>query len=314
MNTTTRIGHISCLLALLGVVACGDRGGGTDTSEQSGHAAGESTGTTSQAFTNGWWSETVFGPADIDTGLSPSSWTCFLSGAGEELISGKYLGNGPEGFIGARIDARTHTWHMLSQFGAAQGIPPAAPVANWGPSVAIMCVPAPMAVPIKNYVNLPYGPEFKSTGPVSLNTAPDPHLMCGLTAIFADNETTGNNFPWAVNGGVNKDGTLSGDSAWVQDNNGLWVLNGSGVSEASATCVDFSENWGGWTWFGNTTENLLQVDINQVQCWLSGIGGNFNSTYPVNNQDGVFLGYSFPSKTWSVTFDGGKSNRVLCGK
>jgi hypothetical protein len=259
------------------------------------NAGNEDVGTYTSAFTNGYWTYTWYGPKDVDTGLNPSSWTCFLAGAGEWLTSGD--GSGNPGYAGAYINNSTNTWHFLSRY-------PFSNLTSYGPGASIMCVPAPRTGWAQYYHTYTTSSGRQYLAPVS-----DTNRICALVAVYNDSAT---DEAWTQNGAT---GVGSGDSAYITSDGVNYYLDGTGNAEAIATCFDHTAGGyhGHFGCYGNTSCPMITGNINTYQCVIDGLGGQFDWTYPnINPSNGAWIRYNSSTTQWTAEVDNGKALTTRC--
>jgi hypothetical protein len=253
---------------------------------------GERTGSSAQAYTDGYYLYTWQADIDQNTGLSSQQWTCFLAGVGGEIASNLSEGGSLTGYAGATIE--NGDWHMLNRTGYWSEL-------TSGTGSSISCVPVANRTGIAHWTG---GTAIKLG-----SASADPNLVCGLIAI-GDTTASGTDVKWRVNG---PSGLGSGDSAYTYVSGGEWYLGGSGNAEAWATCVDRTPGTPGWAWEyngGSGTSNVLQQNIDTTQCFLTGVGGWFGVTN--SPSQGVWINYASSSQMYSETIDEGQALGVTC--
>ena len=134
-----------------------------------------------------------------------------------------------------------------------------------------------------------------------------------LGTAYNDANTELEDWAWTANGAT---GVGSGDSAFIKVNNeGNYVLSGSGNAEAIATCFDQTPGGfnGAFSCFGNgSCSNFFEGNRDTFQCVLTGLGGSFISTDPIDPNNGAFVNFDSTTNFWSVVVDSGKAVTGTC--
>jgi hypothetical protein len=282
---TIRIGLVLCLVSALPGLGCADPVGDAEQERRS-----EPVGSVSSGFTNGYWWYTINGNHTVNTGLSGAQWTCFLRG-----VQGSLQGDYSRDFGNTNLEVRAYIstgdlWYFtVDNNGNGQAL-----------GGSVMCVPAEPII-ASTYWDTGFGKEA-----LEVDTT---NSVCGISGVTGGQIYNSNHqdITWDSNG---TSGGTSGDSIYMTNDGSTWYIDGSGQAAGFVSCTHASAGYWWWNYYyGNGNWNLLQDNINTVQCFMYGVGGRFRTS---SYSNGAQVAYNSSTAWWSANPTGGQSVWAMC--